>query len=101
VEGEMAESIWRKIWPQNRSTTRSHDADALLVYRTLHEDKEVFDLIVEAYSPIFYSLIKRVTPNRSPESIEDDLQEIFLRIYRALLHFVTAIPFFLGLTPLL
>lgn len=94
VEGEMEESIRRRAWATNRFTKRSHDDDAQLVYRTLHEDKEAFGLIVEAYSPIFYTLIKRVTPNRSPESIEDDLQEIFLRIYRALPTFREGNSFF-------
>lgn len=73
---------------------KQHNLDTQLVYRTLHEDKEAFSQLVSSYTPTFYALIKRMTPDRTPESIEDDLQEIFLRIYRALPTFREGNPFF-------
>jgi len=73
---------------------RQRDLDTQLVYRTLHEDKEAFGQLVSSYTPTFYALVKRMAPDRSPESIEDDLQEIFLRIYRALPTFREGSPFF-------
>jgi RNA polymerase sigma-70 factor (ECF subfamily) len=73
---------------------KQRNLDTQLVYRTLHEDKEAFGQLVSSYTPTFYALVKRMTPDRSPESIEDDLQEIFLRIYRALPTFREGSPFF-------
>lgn len=70
------------------------DSDAQLVYRTLHEDKNAYAEIVKSYTPIFYSLIKRFSPNKSPETIEDELQEIFIHIYKALPSYQEGSPFY-------
>ena len=64
------------------------------MYRTLHEDKEAFGTLVRLYTPVFYTLLRKMIPNQSIENSEDDLQEIFLRIYRALPLFRSENSFF-------
>ncbi|PKL28876.1 MAG: hypothetical protein CVV46_04340 [Spirochaetae bacterium HGW-Spirochaetae-2] len=82
------------MYTKSETDGKHHDLDTQLVYRTLHEDKEAFGQLVSSYTPTFYALVKRMAPDKSPESIEDDLQEIFLRIYRALPTFREGSPFF-------
>ncbi|MDX9935355.1 MAG: sigma factor [Sphaerochaetaceae bacterium] len=90
MEGELLEQSL------NNPSTFTHvdDRDAHAVYRTLHQDKQAFGEIVQSYTPVFYSLLRRLSPDRSNESIEDDLQEIFLRIYRALATYKSDRSFF-------
>lgn len=70
------------MYTKSGTDGKHHDLDTQLVYRTLHEDKEAFGQLVSSYTPTFYALVKRMAPDKSPESIEDDLQEIFLRQYQ-------------------
>jgi|LSQX01.2.fsa_nt_gb RNA polymerase sigma-70 factor (ECF subfamily) len=90
MEGELLEQSL------NNPSTFTHvdDRDAHALYRTLHQDKQAFGEIVQSYTPVFYSLLRRLSPDRSIESIEDDLQEIFLRIYRALATYKSDRSFF-------
>lgn len=90
----MEEKIERLRFSYNKSETQAEDSDAQLVYRTLHEDKDAYAEIVKSYTPIFYSLIKRFRPDKSPETIEDELQEIFLHIYKALPSYQVGSPFY-------
>ena len=78
------------------SATTGHDdtEDRRLVQRTLAGDLRAFTSIVESYTPVFHSLLTHMHPHRCNESIEDDLQEIFLRIFRALPRFALEKSFF-------
>ena len=60
----------------------------------LHGDTESFRRIVESYTPPFHGLAKRMLPDRSPENIEDALQEIFLLMFKALPRYDQERPFF-------
>lgn len=90
----MEEETQQKHSSQNEPPNHLKDNDAQLVYRTLHEDQDAYAQIVRSYTPIFYSLIKRFGPDKSPETIEDELQEIFLHIYKALPSYQVGSPFY-------
>ncbi len=79
---------------QQVGTNHTDEDDAQAVYRTLHGESEAFSIIVRSYTPLFYSLISRMGIAGSQEDIEDNLQEIFLRMYRALPSYDTKRPFF-------
>ncbi|NLV83654.1 MAG: sigma-70 family RNA polymerase sigma factor [Spirochaetales bacterium] len=89
----MDDQLVDQVRQRRLSHPRSDEADARLVYKTLHKDKEAFGSIVVSYTPIFYSLIRHMGI-RSQETIEDELQEIFLRIYKALPTFREGRSFF-------
>lgn len=75
----MDDQLVDQVRQRRLSHPPSDEADTRLVYKTLHEDKEAFGNLVVSYTPIFYSLIRHMGI-RSQETIEDELQEIFLRI---------------------
>jgi RNA polymerase sigma-70 factor (ECF subfamily) len=75
-------------------THLSDEAAQQLIRKILQGDVESFSPIVADYTPLFYSLHKRLLPYDSPENREDDVQEIFLRIFRALPTFSTGRSFF-------
>lgn len=89
----MDDQLVDQVRQRRLSHPRSAETDARLVYQTLHEDKEAFGDLVVSYTPIFYSLIRHMGI-RSQESVEDELQEIFLRIYKALPTFREGRSFF-------
>jgi len=66
-------------------------ADANLVKLTL-KNPENFALIIEKYQKPFFYYIKRIS-NISDEDIEDELQEIFLKIYQNLNNYKTDLKF--------
>lgn len=84
----------QNISAQETSVDHNDDADSRLVKSIVQGDKEEFTALVQRYTPLFYSLLKRMGPDASLENIEDDLQEIFLRIYRALPTFREGSSFF-------
>lgn len=90
----MDKHAWQDTPAQKTSVDHNDDTDSRLVRSIVQGDKESFTAIVERYTPLFYSLLKRMGPDASPENIEDDLQEIFLRIYRALPTFHEGSSFF-------
>ena len=72
----------------------SDEAAQRLIADILQGDTEAFAPLVSDYTPLFYSLHKRLLPFDTPENREDDVQEIFLRIFRALPTFSTGRSFF-------
>jgi RNA polymerase sigma-70 factor (ECF subfamily) len=59
--------------------------DLLAVQETLRGDRKAFDEVVLRYTPLLYSLAFRLL--RTREEAEEAVQEIFLRVYRALPQF--------------
>ena len=90
----MEENRHRDSYRGDEVTNQSHEQDAHWINRVLQGDRNAYAHIVESYTPTFYSLLKRMKGTSSPENIEDDLQEIFLRIYRALPTFKEGNAFF-------
>jgi RNA polymerase sigma factor (sigma-70 family) len=68
--------------------------DTLQVYRTLYEDKNAFRMIVEKYTPLFYSLIVKMTSEHDRERVEEYLQEIFVKLFGELERFDRSRRFF-------
>ena len=67
------------------STDEEQASILLAVQRTLRGDAHAFSVIVQDYSGPLYSLARNC--GRSLEDAEEDVQEIFLKVYRALSRF--------------
>ena len=59
--------------------------DILAVQRTLQGDNSAFSIIVDKYTPIFYTLAYRMLGDR--EEAEDAVQDVFLRVFKSLSKF--------------
>ena len=71
--------------PQNNSSGAIFDTDQELVRRVQKGDKRAFDLLVRRYQHKIHGLVSRFI--RSPDEIDDVVQESFIKAYRALPRF--------------
>jgi len=76
--------LGRQTSPDSSDHQLEDQRDIDIVNRTLSEDRNAFRELVEKYTPIFYSLIIKLTADSNRERTEDALQDIFLKIYAAL-----------------
>ena len=71
--------------PQDNSSGAIFDTDQELVRRVQKGDKRAFDLLVRRYQHKIHGLVSRFI--RSPDEIDDVVQESFIKAYRALPRF--------------
>jgi len=74
-----------KIIKNSKNTVDKNSTEILAIQQTLQGNKEAFSIIVNNYTPMFYTLAYRMLGNA--EDAEDAVQEIFLRVYKSLTRF--------------